>query len=846
MKVEVIHPRSPQLSVVKLLGKASATTLGFLPEGAFDDYANRRQIIVALDDDGETIGYLIYRVSNSNAIIVHLCVANQWRHKGAAKALVNKLRQVTQRLHGIGLRCRRDYEANKVWPRLDFVAQFDQPGRGKDRKDLTFWWLDHGHPNLFTSAALESLSSKLCVVVDANVFFDLTDASRVGHEESSSLLADWLSENLELCLTDEIFNDINRSENKNQRRTAREMAKSFTRLPCPPAVFDTVSQRLTELFPKTMSERDESDLRQLARTIASNVKFFVTRDGPLLNLADRVFDAFGVSIIRPADFIVRLDELEREREYQPVRLAGTLSEVQLVHSGQEALFTTQFQAPSVGESKTSFQQRLRPLLANPKRYECHVTLNTEKEPIALFAYDNHRANELGIPMLRVGHTRLASTLARHLVFHCVAHSAHEGRTFTRVTDPFIDTVLATVLSEDGFVPLRSQWLKVNLPIAEASKELAKRLLELPLTGNEARHFVETAAILKNDTAITNARIMADIERILWPAKITDAYIPSFIVPIQPKWAMELFDEGLANQTLFGATDELALNRESVYYRSRLNSGGLKSPGRILWYVSAKGRYLGASKVRACSRINEVIIDKPKNLYRRFKRLGVYKWNNVYQLADKNIENEIMALRFSDTELFPNPVSLTELREILKQEGIKTQLQSPTPVSPGFLQRSTLQEPNFTPRSVSMPGESLLLSIQPEFAHRIFTGTKKVELRRVRPKLEESDWVIVYVSTPVRAVVGAFQVDRIVEALPNRLWRIVRHEAGVTRKEFELYYAGASNACGIFFKKTMTLSHPVELAHLRRLWAGFHPPQSFRYLTEADVKRIESFSKQTII
>ena len=146
----------------------------------------------------------------------------------------------------------------------------------------------------------------------------------------------------------------------------------------------------------------------------------------------------------------------------------------------------------------------------------------------------------------------------------------------------------------------------------------------------------------------------------------------------------------------------------------------------------------------------------------------------------------------------------------------------------------------------MPGESLLLSIQPEYAEKIFTGTKKVELRRVRPKLEESDWVIVYVSTPVCAVVGAFQVDRIVEALPNRLWKDVRHQAGVTRAEYELYYAGASNACGIFLRKTKKLSEPIELDHLRRLWSGFRPPQSFRYLTKADVKRIESFSKQTII
>jgi predicted transcriptional regulator len=129
--------------------------------------------------------------------------------------------------------------------------------------------------------------------------------------------------------------------------------------------------------------------------------------------------------------------------------------------------------------------------------------------------------------------------------------------------------------------------------------------------------------------------------------------------------------------------------------------------------------------------------------------------------------------------------------------------------------------------------SLLLSIQPEYANKIFDGSKKVELRRMRPKLERGDWVLVYVSTPVKALMGAFQVERMVEAKPRRLWSEVRHEAGVTRREFESYYAGASMAYGIHLGKTERFSEPIELSDLRELWSGFHPPQSFRYLTRAE-------------
>ena len=138
----------------------------------------------------------------------------------------------------------------------------------------------------------------------------------------------------------------------------------------------------------------------------------------------------------------------------------------------------------------------------------------------------------------------------------------------------------------------------------------------------------------------------------------------------------------------------------------------------------------------------------------------------------------------------------------------------------------------------MPNENLLLSIQPEYATKIFNGTKKVELRRNRPRLKENAWVFVYVSTPVKALVGAFQVDHIVEAAPHHLWRMVRNEAGLTRKQFAEYYEGATRGYGIFLKEAKELSEPITLEDLREAWSGFHPPQIFRYLTATELEMVK--------
>ena len=133
--------------------------------------------------------------------------------------------------------------------------------------------------------------------------------------------------------------------------------------------------------------------------------------------------------------------------------------------------------------------------------------------------------------------------------------------------------------------------------------------------------------------------------------------------------------------MFGAKPELGLSREGVYYRAKSPAAGLKAPARILWYVSYGQRFAGTGHVRACSRLEDVIIDTPKNLYRRFRRLGIYDWSHVFDLAKRDLSNEIMALRFSDTELFTSPIEWNELQGILRNFGCKTQIQSPVVVSP---------------------------------------------------------------------------------------------------------------------------------------------------------------------
>jgi hypothetical protein len=129
-------------------------------------------------------------------------------------------------------------------------------------------------------------------------------------------------------------------------------------------------------------------------------------------------------------------------------------------------------------------------------------------------------------------------------------------------------------------------------------------------------------------------------------------------------------------------------------------------------------------VRACSRLDEIIIGTPKELFRQFKRLGIYEWRNVFELAGRDIGQKIMALRFSDTELFTTSIHWNELQIVLNQHDYKSQIMSPLRVAPDVFSQLYILGTQTKQRSLLMSSRTLLFSIRPEHALKIFEGTKK--------------------------------------------------------------------------------------------------------------------------
>jgi predicted transcriptional regulator len=127
---------------------------------------------------------------------------------------------------------------------------------------------------------------------------------------------------------------------------------------------------------------------------------------------------------------------------------------------------------------------------------------------------------------------------------------------------------------------------------------------------------------------------------------------------------------------------------------------------------------------------------------------------------------------------------------------------------------------------------LLISVKPRFAEAILDGSKTIELRRTRPRIEMPTEALIYASSPERALVGTCQVTEVIAYTPRGLWQRCGGLTAVTFTEFKAYFDGCAVAYGLRLTEPTRLTNVVPLPALRSTMAGFQPPQSFRYLSQA--------------
>jgi predicted transcriptional regulator len=120
---------------------------------------------------------------------------------------------------------------------------------------------------------------------------------------------------------------------------------------------------------------------------------------------------------------------------------------------------------------------------------------------------------------------------------------------------------------------------------------------------------------------------------------------------------------------------------------------------------------------------------------------------------------------------------------------------------------------------------VLLSIKPEFASKIFEGTKRFEFRRLVFKNKEVSKIVVYASAPISKVIGEFDIEHIIQKELEELWEETKDFSGITKTYFDQYFTGKEKGFAISVKNPKLYKKPQNLKEK----FGMVPPQSFAYL-----------------
>ena len=134
------------------------------------------------------------------------------------------------------------------------------------------------------------------------------------------------------------------------------------------------------------------------------------------------------------------------------------------------------------------------------------------------------------------------------------------------------------------------------------------------------------------------------------------------------------------------------------------------------------------------------------------------------------------------------------------------------------------------------GRLVLMSIKPCYWERIRDGSKHFELRKTSVRFSAGDLVVVYASSPFKALVGAFEVAHVLRRHKDEIWADFGPQLGITAEDYFQYFSGSELATAIKIRQAVPL-RSISLHRLQATWPQFRPPQSFMYWGEEHLRQL---------
>lgn len=657
----VVPARSKLLKKVQDLGDSASNTVGFLPREAFSDYARKGHILALVEDDN-LLAYIMYRYKKNAIVIVQLCVSPLHQGKGLAKRLVNELfDREKDCISHMQLRCRRDYNMENLWMSLGFTPIDEQAGRATTHATVLTTWIRRNTECKDIFALLSEVDrQRTQVVIDTNIVIDLYNGN---NDESRTLTQSFLADYAEFRISKYVLDEINRNDDPIIRKSHRDYAKAQFPLTetTDNHMFETVRSDLLQRKPSPEFSNTWFDICHIADAVAYGADVFVTRDAAWLNtdIAKYIFEKYNLDIMSPGALVNAVEELTSPSDYAPIKLAGlNFDFLKMQYNDYPTVLNTFFD--KFGDKKAEFDQALRIWMAFPDKYSI-LLVKCETIPWC-FAVTAKIGGTLRVNSLLVNSSKirpsLIDTFIKRVAFKILDNAKKDSINQIeipkeKISDDTVKSLIACGFIDNGTVLLRIIDSRVITPT---------QVYNIPgLQANNPLQLIIARYQKDRAEGTSCADLVFGLEKALWPLKIFPSDVPCYIVPIRAEYAVQLFDENLANDhvTFFPNTKtEPALSIENAYFKSKSHSVP-KGAARILWYVS-QSEYMQTGAIRACSYLDNVDTGTRKALFKKYHRLGVLEWSELLSIGGKS--DYITAYVFSYTELFDYPIALARVRD----------------------------------------------------------------------------------------------------------------------------------------------------------------------------------------
>lgn len=685
------------LATVQSFADKNKSSLGFLPSSAFREQALRSRLWIAVrEETNEFLGYLLFGGKSPSIRIFQLFVSSENRRYRVASNIVKQLVDFGE-VNGfltISARVAADLPANRFWERLGFyVVRQEFGGKARGRK-INVRIMELNTPSLFKMMDFiptiplttiqdlhfrpRPISKSPTYVLDLNVFFDIV-RDRVHRKNASLLIQAGLNHQIRVRVTPEFTKELRKHTKAGQPDPILEFA---TEIPALPRIEATeLDHLLPELqriiFPfrsltSKHADKSQSDLVHLAYCIHHRATGFVTREKAILKASVKLEQTHSLEILSPTD-LFQAPELP-DTPTVSIRAAYDHKSVCVATASENERDEVERFLMTIGVDVDILSTVWDPGASGSVRKR--ITIRSGEKLIGVTSWDSASRFKRNIHLhLYVDeHNPEAERVIDHVLETVLRDSEpSESRTIMLHSTPEQAQTRATALHR-GFVSsfpqtnteqvpnltkftFRGVVTKDNWPLF--SDDFGKLTgLSLPLTVPTIEEFQNTGITIDTPTGnLIGIFKLFDFETLVSPAIVLCPRRTGLIVPINARFAKDLFEKANYQKGLFPASEAI-LHVEKAYFRYPRRIKLFERGIPVLFYLSGSGG--GTKEVIGCARVtySEVLtIDKVEFSLRR---QGVLSHEELLEISDKS--QNIHVFTFDNFNPFPNRIPFRFLRD----------------------------------------------------------------------------------------------------------------------------------------------------------------------------------------